>query len=94
MTGTLQVAFSGPHPYAGWMGPSPDSEVILGVVASDTKFVARAYRDWCEELGLNLVAPTCRVSRERRRRGREGVYGSCGIMTGDVTKCSAMPFTL
>ncbi|GIL91179.1 hypothetical protein Vretifemale_18880 [Volvox reticuliferus] len=57
------------------MGPSDDSEVLLGVVASDVKFAARAYRDWCEELGLPLVMPNSRVdgvSSAMQLRG--GVY--------------------
>ncbi|GIL91178.1 hypothetical protein Vretimale_18822 [Volvox reticuliferus] len=71
----LKIAFSGPYPPAGWMGPSDDSEVLLGVVASDVKFAARAYRDWCEELGLPLVMPNSRVdgvSSAMQLRG--GVY--------------------
>ncbi|GIL58931.1 hypothetical protein Vafri_13941 [Volvox africanus] len=71
----LKIAFSGQYPPAGWMGPSADSEVLLGVVASDIKFAARAYRDWCEELGLQLVVPNSRVdgvSSAMQLRG--GVY--------------------
>lgn len=58
----MQLAFGSPYPPAGWPGPHPDTEVLLGVVASDIKLVARAYRDWCEALQLPLVAPTSRVS--------------------------------
>ncbi|EFJ50407.1 hypothetical protein VOLCADRAFT_103872 [Volvox carteri f. nagariensis] len=74
----LKLAFSGPYPPAGWLGPpgdSADSEVLLGVLASDISFAVRAYRDWVEELGLPLVPPSCRVdgvSNAMQLRG--GVY--------------------
>ncbi|GLI62347.1 hypothetical protein VaNZ11_004963 [Volvox africanus] len=71
----LKIAFSGQYPSAGWMGQTADSEVLLGVVASDVKLAARAYRDWCEELGLPVVLPSSRVddvSSAMQLRG--GVY--------------------
>ncbi|PNH04389.1 hypothetical protein TSOC_009444 [Tetrabaena socialis] len=57
---TCQLVYRQPHPASGWTG-SPDAEVLLGVVASDIRFAARAYRDWCEELELPLVPPSSRV---------------------------------
>ncbi|PNW78776.1 hypothetical protein CHLRE_09g389801v5 [Chlamydomonas reinhardtii] len=58
----LKLAYSDPSVPAGWLGAGhPDVEVLLGVVASDVKFAARAYRDWCEELQLELVKPDSRV---------------------------------
>ncbi|GLC42046.1 hypothetical protein PLESTM_001280200, partial [Pleodorina starrii] len=71
----LKLAFACAYPPAGWMGPAADAEVLLGVVASDIKFAARAYRDWCEELGLPLIPPSSRVdgvSNAMQLRG--GVY--------------------
>ncbi|KXZ54329.1 hypothetical protein GPECTOR_5g412 [Gonium pectorale] len=57
----LKLVYAQPHPPAGWLGPESDMEVLLGVVASDIQYAARAYRDWCEELGLPLIPPNSRV---------------------------------
>ncbi|KAG2487202.1 hypothetical protein HYH03_014176 [Edaphochlamys debaryana] len=71
----LLLAYRQPYPAAGWTGPGPDTEVLLGVVASDVKFAARAYRDWCDELGLELVRPASRVEgMEDAMQLKGGVY--------------------
>ncbi len=69
----LQVVYKHPSAAAGWVGAgSPDAEVLLGVVASDIKFAARAYRDWCDGLQLPLTVPSSRVSRKgTAKRGLE-----------------------
>lgn len=70
----LQVVFRHPSVAAGWLGAaSPDAEVLLGVVASDIKFAARAYRDWCDGLQLPLTVPSSRV--RRKGTGGEGSNG-------------------
>lgn len=72
----LQVVFRHPSVAAGWLGAaSPDAEVLLGVVASDIKFAARAYRDWCDGLQLPLTVPSSRVDGCQNVKDiRGGVY--------------------
>lgn len=55
------TAYRAPHPPAGWGGPGPDADVLLGVTASSARFAARAFRDWCAALDLPYVSPESRV---------------------------------
>ena len=61
VTPPSQAVYGQACPPVGWMGPTADAEVLLGVVASDIQYAARAYRDWCEALELPLVVPASRV---------------------------------
>ncbi|MEW5298278.1 MAG: hypothetical protein WDW36_001420 [Sanguina aurantia] len=55
-----QAVYRHASPAAGWTA-APEAEVLLGVTASSIQMAARAYRDWCCELGLPYLIPTSRV---------------------------------
>eukprot|EP00775_Hariotina_reticulata_P009676 gene9676-9834_t len=55
------VAYSHPFPEENW-SPGSNAEVLLGVLASESRLAVRALRDWCQALGLHFVAPDCKVA--------------------------------
>ena len=54
----LLQAASHPWPDAGY---AIDTEILLGVLASDIRLGIRSLRDYCVGLGIDFVMPTSRV---------------------------------
>jgi hypothetical protein len=54
----LLLAASHPWPEAGY---SLDSEILLGVLASDVRLGVRSLRDYCAALNLDFILPTSRI---------------------------------
>jgi hypothetical protein len=72
-----QLVYSQPCVEENWSCEQPP-DVLMGVVASDSRLGVRALRDWCEALGLPYLQPENRVS------GWMGsvVCGSCRAVAG------------
>lgn len=64
----LKVVYSNQYAEAGW-SPAAEAEVLLGIVASDSRLAVRALRDWCEALGLEYTKPTSRAESIASLRG-------------------------
>jgi len=59
----LLTAYSQPYIPDGWnpaISKTPD--VLLGIMASDSRLAVRALRDWCQALGLPYAVPDSRVA--------------------------------
>ncbi|KAL4529992.1 hypothetical protein Ndes2437B_g08479 [Nannochloris sp. 'desiccata'] len=55
----LLLAAAHPWPPAGY---SLESEILLGVLASDIRLGVRSLRDYCAALGLEFILPTSRIN--------------------------------
>lgn len=56
----LMLVYSQPCVEEAW-ACEPPPDVLMGVVASDSRLGVRALRDWCEALGLPYLQPENRV---------------------------------
>jgi hypothetical protein len=59
-TSFLQLVYSQPCIEESWSCEQPP-DVLMGVVASDSRLGVRALRDWCEALQLPFLQPENRV---------------------------------
>jgi hypothetical protein len=55
-----QLVYSQPCVEEHWSS-EPPPDVLMGVVASDSRLGVRALRDWCQALGLPCLQPENRV---------------------------------
>lgn len=56
----LMLAYQHPNTEESW-NPALNPEVLLGIVASESRLAIRALRDWCQALELEYVQPDCKV---------------------------------
>jgi hypothetical protein len=56
----MQLVYSQPCVEENW-SCEPPPDVLMGVVASDSRLGMRALRDWCQALGLPYMQPENRV---------------------------------
>eukprot|EP00879_Flechtneria_rotunda_P008589 GHRR01009000.1.p1 GENE.GHRR01009000.1~~GHRR01009000.1.p1 ORF type:complete len:219 (+),score=48.57 GHRR01009000.1:378-1034(+) len=57
----LLLVYAKPCIEESW-NPALDSEVLLGIVASEARLAVRGLRDWCQAFNLPFVQPDCKVA--------------------------------
>ena len=62
ITHSLQVAVVNPAPEEGWDPNMQPPQILLGILASDSRVAMRALHDWTTMLGTPFIAPQSRVS--------------------------------